>query len=210
MKIKVSDKIPPERPKKKRSKASKGSQWERDVARMLSQWWTKDDEEVRDDIFWRTGGSGGMATRRSQKGKTTSGQYGDIMATDPIGAPLIKALTIELKRGYSKANPLDVVDCGDKTPLVAGWIEQAKKAHQDSKSLSWIIIVKRDRREPFVILPDVYAIPVCVAPAHHTGHFLIEKVCKASFHFDGGHHGIVPLNLYLSLLDRKAIRDGVV
>ncbi len=59
----------------------KGSNFEREICKLLSLWWTNDK---RDDIFWRTSGSGARATTRSKTKQKTFGQYGDVQATDPI------------------------------------------------------------------------------------------------------------------------------
>jgi len=76
----------------------KGSSFERTICRELSKWWSFGQ---RDDIFWRTAGSGGMATNRGKQGLRTFGQAGDIQATDPAGQPLLSMFSFELKRGYT-------------------------------------------------------------------------------------------------------------
>jgi hypothetical protein len=134
-------------------RASKGSAFEREICKQLSQWWS--DDETRDDIFWRSSQSGGRATRRTKQGKTTYGSYGDIAAVDPIGDPLIKAFTIELKRGSSYGSPGDLLDhSGDctKHPWVK-CLQQAIRSHVEAGSRSWLLICKRDRKLPVVYLP---------------------------------------------------------
>jgi hypothetical protein len=139
----------------------KGSKFERDICKELSLWWSNG---LRDDIFWRTAGSGARAKVRGRKNKQTSGQHGDIGATDPIGAPLIDLITIELKRGYSKHTIADLLDKpknGGKQ-VYEEWIEQAVESHQHAKSMTWMIIVKRDRREALVIMPTSLAVSLHV------------------------------------------------
>lgn len=81
--------------KKRRSNSSaKGSGFERKLAVVFSEWWT---EGERDDVFWRTEGSGSRATSRAKRGKMTRFQYGDMTFTDPIGQPLIDAISFEFK-----------------------------------------------------------------------------------------------------------------
>jgi len=41
---------------------AKGGEFERDISRFLSRWWTYGE---RDDVFWRTSASGARATTRS-------------------------------------------------------------------------------------------------------------------------------------------------
>ncbi len=132
-------------------KAGKGSEFERELAKRLSLWWTNGE---RNDIFWRTSQSGGRATQRSKKGETTFGSYGDLTAVDPIGAPLLKMFTIELKRGSSHGSPGDLLDfkpVNGSHPWVA-CLMQAIKSHQESGSKAWLLIHKRDHRLPIVYL----------------------------------------------------------
>lgn len=78
---------------------AKGGDFEREVARELSLWFT---QKERDDIFYRSHGSGGRFSARYKTGKDTALQGGDITCSDPIGEPLIKAWNIECKTGYSR------------------------------------------------------------------------------------------------------------
>lgn len=129
----------------------KGPQFERDICRSLSLWWTGNR---RDDVFWRTHGSGARATARHKVGKRTRGQYGDICATDPIGTKLVDLFTFSLKRGYSKHTLQDLVDAAEGVVNHwENWIREAIDVHLQAGSLSWIIIAKRDRREPIIVVP---------------------------------------------------------
>ncbi len=126
----------------------KGSEFERWVCKRLSTWW----EPERSDIFWRTSNSGGRATTRNKTGLSTKGQHGDICATDPIGQPLIDAITFELKRGYSQFSIMDVIDKpAGKRPLYREWMDKISRTSQIAGTLGWVLIVKRDQREPLVI-----------------------------------------------------------
>lgn len=131
----------------------KGSQFERDICRRLSHWWS---ENTRDDLFWRTAGSGARATSRGKKGKTTYGQSGDLAATDPAGFPLINLLTIELKRGYSKDSIMDLFDRRQDAAIqcLECWIEQCRRSSSDAGTYSWLLIHQRDRRVPLVYFPS--------------------------------------------------------
>lgn len=83
---------------------AKGSDYERELCKRLSLWWTNDR---RDDIYWRTDGSGARATVRSKKKQKTANSYGDMSFLDPIGEPLINFALFEFKRGYSSSKNLD-------------------------------------------------------------------------------------------------------
>jgi len=136
------------------SKAKKGSSFERELAIKLSLWWTNGE---RSDVFWRTAGSGARARVRGKKGQQTQGQHGDIGATHPIGDPLTKVTIIEVKRGYSRATIQDLVDFpekGSKINTIYGeWFRKAKESQEQSGSISWMLIHKRDRREALVFMP---------------------------------------------------------
>lgn len=135
---------------------AKGSSFEREICRSLSLWWTKDDPEPSDAVFWRTSNSGGRATVRGKAGKRTRNHYGDIMAVDPVGQPLIDFITWEIKRGYSRCSLADLLDSPPKAAKQEWqkWIEQASKAADDAGALYWAIIARRDRREPILVLPE--------------------------------------------------------
>ena len=134
---------------------AKGSNFEREICKQLSLWWSK---SKRDDIFWRTAGSGAMAKTRSKSNKKTFGQCGDIQATDPIGQPLINVCSIELKRGYSKDTFFNLIekpkDAAEQT--YEKFINQAIIDHKNAGSLTWLLIVKRDRKESLVFMPQKF------------------------------------------------------
>jgi len=130
---------------------AKGSSFEREICKKLSLWWTYNK---RDDVFWRTAGSGAMAKTRSKANKKTFGQYGDIQATDPIGQPLIDMCSIELKRGYSKSSFADVIDKSAKAAVQTfeKFIAQAMEDAFNANSYSWLLITKRDRHETMIFM----------------------------------------------------------
>ncbi len=131
----------------------KGFAYEREICKLLSLWWTSDE---RDDVFWRTQGSGGRASSRSKAGKRTRGQYGDVCATDPIGQPLMDLFTVELKRGYSKDTIAAMLDHphSAKEQAYEGWIKKARKTYKAAGSRWWMLIHKRDLRNPTVWVPS--------------------------------------------------------
>lgn len=130
----------------------KGGEYERELCKELSMWWTYNS---RDDVFWRTSGSGARAKVRGRQGRATAGQHGDIGATDPIGAPLIDMFTIEIKRGYSEYTLQDILDRppGGGMQEWERWFAQALESWEQAGSYSWMLITRRDRRVPLVWLP---------------------------------------------------------
>lgn len=131
----------------------KGSTYERAICKHLSRWWT---HGKRDDIFWRTAGSGGRATARRKRGQSTAMQGSDVTATDPIGAPLIDVFSIELKRGYTRFTFQDTIDLlpNRKKPVLLQWVDQAERSSADSGSFAWLLIHKRTQRSDIVYIPS--------------------------------------------------------
>ena len=130
----------------------KGSEFEREICKALGRWWSGGE---RDDIFWRTAGSGGRATNRARKGKSTAGQYGDVSAVDSIGEPLLQVFAIELKRGYSRYSFADMFDA-QHNARQQKWDEfycQARDAAEVSGARYWMLIWRRDRRKALVFMP---------------------------------------------------------
>lgn len=161
-------------------RSSKGGHYEREIARRLSLWWT---DGARDDVFWRVGGSGGRAKGRGRKGVGTAGQHGDIAATDPIGAPLIDALTIEIKRGYSKNSFVDVIDRPVRQTrsqqIFDKWVQQIIESWEQSGSFSWLLITKRDGREPLVVFPHYLASLIdCTSWIHPNANLSVDILLK--------------------------------
>lgn len=133
-------------------RSSKGSRFEREFCKKLSTWWSGGEA---DDLFWRTSQSGGRATTRGKKGKTTRGHVGDICATDEAGAPLLRFLCFELKRGYNRHTLHDLIDkpAFSAEQEIEKWIVQARVARTLSGARYWAVVAQRDRREPLLIVP---------------------------------------------------------
>jgi len=138
-------------------KNNKGSGFERTVCKLLSLWWSKGETDA---IFWRTAGSGARATTRAKQGKKTYGSYGDIKAEDPIGEDLLKVFTFELKRGYNKFNNMDLLEKNlrkSSKQLYDKFIKSVIIDAQESGSLSWMLVVKKDRRDILAFFPFIIA-----------------------------------------------------
>lgn len=140
------------KPKRKGRGSHKGSAYERGVCKELSLWWTGGD---RDDVFWRSSTSGGRAKARARRGKDTFGHHGDIAATDPIGIPFINVVTCEFKRGYNRDTFVDILDRSPSGGIQQWerWVEEVYEAHTQAQSFAWLILQRRDQRQPFVYFP---------------------------------------------------------
>ncbi len=135
---------------------AKGSGFERSVCKQLSNWWSSGLEgKARDDIFWRSSQSGGRATQRAKQGKATFGAYGDIAAVDPVGQPLLRLVTIELKRGRSHGHPIDSIESKvtSKPKPFELAVAQASRSAELAKSVSWWLLCRPDRREAMLYMP---------------------------------------------------------
>jgi len=154
--------------KKRRKGQGKGSSFEREICKLLSRWWTNDK---RDDVFWRTDGSGARAKTRSKTNQSTFGQCGDIQASDPIGQPLIDLCTIELKRGYKNDTLMDLLDKTERMK-VQGFEDFILQARQDAKNADskfWVVITRRNQREALVTIPISF---YKVLREYHTKHLI--------------------------------------
>jgi len=129
---------------------AKGAQAERDVSRELSLWWSNGE---REDLIWRTAGSGARFTARSKQGKNTANSAGDFCFIDSIAKPLFDLLVIENKVGYtSTIDPLSQVD-GIKADVLDTWLKKAYLECQQTKRHYPIVIFKRNRKERCVLMP---------------------------------------------------------
>jgi hypothetical protein len=138
---------------KAKSKSAKGSSFERQICSQLSLWWsTGSPEGERDDVFYRTPGSGARATSRAKRRKSTSNQYGDICASDSSGDKLLSVFRFELKRGYSGFTFQDMLDTKGISQYQK-WIAQARESVSQSGSLYWMLIHRRDKRNTVAVLP---------------------------------------------------------
>lgn len=132
----------------------KGGPFEREVCRLLSNWWTDGDA---DDCFWRSSGSGARATSRGKKGKATTGHRGDITCASADAQPLTDLILFELKRGYSRHTIADLLDAPPKAKeqTYEGWFRKAELSAFAAQVPYWMVIVRRDRRETLCFFPDL-------------------------------------------------------
>lgn len=149
----------------------KGSDYEREVCRRLTYWWTGDKE--KDTLWWRTSQSGGRATFRSRKGKKVGKSHvGDITATEPEGRFWSELITTEIKRGYPNATLAQIFDLPFRVkgqqPLHE-FLSQTLNAQFRAGTPYWAIIHRRDQRDALIyfdsqLLLDLQAIEVLTQP----------------------------------------------
>lgn len=138
---------------------AKGANFERQIAKQLSLWYSKGK---RDDIFWRTAISGGRATTRMKQGKQTANSAGDLGFLHHSGKPFIDMCVVEIKRGYNskKTSPgaqisiLSLLDASSRKrePILFRWWDKAEAeriAHGRKYSL---LLFRRDRHNACICM----------------------------------------------------------
>lgn len=118
--------------------AAKGSAYERALCRSWGLFWS---EGKRDDLFWRTSGSGSRATNlRRLNRKLTKFQHGDMTFIHPDGRLLLEHFNFEFKR-YKRIEIHSVLyPTGPDNSLLAFWGQCVKDA---DKSGRWPILITR-------------------------------------------------------------------
>jgi len=131
------------------AKSQKGSQYERDISRQLSLWWSEGKE---DDWFWRTDTSGGRATTRAKSGKSTANAVGDLSARTEEGSLLLREYIIEVKRGYNDLEVLPLLDKNNNksNPFVVWWVKLIMEAVRTQRKP--LLIFKRDRAHACIVM----------------------------------------------------------
>ena len=120
---------------------SKGSKFERDVAKMLTKWISGSEKPY---YFWRSANSGGL-------GSTINPDItGDLIALRPEGFSITDRFSIELKAGYPSFNWFKFLKKKNKSnELLAFWEQAVKDAEKGSKKP--ILIYKQDR-QPIILV----------------------------------------------------------
>ena len=123
----------------------KGSQWERDVSRILTQWMSGQQEDL---WLWRSPGSGSMSAKTvSLSNKALSG---DIIALKPGALPLIETFSLELKNGYESACPFQTITKVKGNILLDFWTQCCRDAFNSDKLPMLIFKKKNVRGNPFL------------------------------------------------------------
>jgi len=120
----------------------KGASFERQICKLLDEWWGEKD------AFWRTPCSGARGT--------VSGvihHFGDITAPgNSTGTLLLDKVTIELKTGYGKMwGPLDLLEGSPKTFF--DFLEQAITDQKKAEREAFWLIFKRHLKKPYICMP---------------------------------------------------------
>lgn len=97
---------------------------------------------------------------RNRKGKKTKHHCGDVCAMDPDGFFLTDCFSFELKRGYNSLSLQDLLDTPEeikhaaKKSCLPNWFAQAERGREASGALYWLLVIRRDKRVPLVVMPS--------------------------------------------------------
>lgn len=157
----------------------KGQSFERDLCRKLSLWFSYGKD---DDLFWRSSQSGGRATVRRRKGKSTRGHCGDIAATDSEGEPFVKCVTVEAKVGYHHANVFDLFDKPGRCGKVwFDWMKQAVAAARNAGTPYYCVVhlrnKKGDSRAPLIAFPNTFVLRLRELGCEFPTGLVLERAC---------------------------------
>jgi len=185
----------------------KGGNFEREIAKELSLWYSKGK---RDDLIWRTHGSGGRATQRAKSDKDTKYQHGDLTFSDPCVKELFDVFNFELKTGYSRKTKkksgneritnwciLDLIDSKQKICVFEEMWRQAERDAKKSKRIP-ILIFRRPMKSPCIAMSTnvfiqtrMKAEPMCITEKkYHVLFVTLSNGKKTSL-------TIVPLSSFL-------------
>lgn len=136
---------------------TKGGGFEWDVARSLSLWLTKDED---DGQLVRSRSSGAWATQRRKRGKSgVKTQLGDLAAAGPDVAPLVakflRCFFVECKAYKGEPNLWALFRCDDedcKAKLVLWWIKASEQASAAS-ARSPLLIMRRNYQPTLIASP---------------------------------------------------------
>lgn len=196
----------------------KGNNFERDVCRRLSLWWTDGQD---DDCFWRN------KLRRTNKAYNAQMQEGDIIATKEIAIPFTERFCIECKSGYSlrkktkakrvippysikqhaktpvKNVPwdlLDLIDGNQKEPVIVKFWQQTITQSTLTKKIP-ILIFKRDFHTPVICIGEDLLTELNLPEGFDT--------IVLSLHYDGQVLRFMNLEAFLLIVPPQAFKDMI-
>ena len=135
----------------------KGGEFERWVCRMLTKWITGQEKP---ELFWRSATSGAKATMDARKGHKSK-MGGDLVSIDAQGQWFMDCFSLECKDRHDYGN-LDLLFI-DKGDFLKWWNQCQGDAGRVNKVP--MMIVKRYRRDPIVVLPQWMEMTAPISPA---------------------------------------------
>lgn len=136
------------------AKSSKGSKFEREIAKRLSIWITGNPET--EPLIWRNAGSGSVHTIGIKKrGIAQKNMAGDLIAIDPRANFLLDKISIECKNGYKSASIFSLFK-DSKSDILKKFWEQACRDAFEAEKIPWLIF-KPLGNQPLLGLPISFA-----------------------------------------------------
>lgn len=149
----------------------KGNKFESDIAKQLSLWISNNE---RDDLLFKTSGSGSRATHRMKNNQCTANSCGDLGYLDAVAEPYMKDYLFELKSGYTQKSKIvkdkksgklvirktgrhfslaDLLDGWSRgaKPLLVEWLDKAKKEAEQHDKKNFVIIYSRDYKDSCIV-----------------------------------------------------------
>jgi hypothetical protein len=143
-------------PKKIRKKRTclnpckKGGAWERAASVALSVWISKSFGDARDDLIWRSAGSGSRATKAKKTGKSRGSQAGDLVANDERAQKFLELFLVECK-SYANIRLEGLIWRSSAKPLNICFDAPIEQAREHAK---WpLLVLKQNQRTPILVLP---------------------------------------------------------
>ena len=148
----------------------RGGSFEREVARILSLWWSGGRS---DNVFYRSQSSGARATQRFKVKKETKFQCGDIAPSNSEGELLLSKWSIEVKTGYGSRRAikdenkktvkkvidrwdiLDILDSRQDNPILMTMWEQCKR-NAELSNRKPVLIFRRNNRQSCIVMETGY------------------------------------------------------
>jgi hypothetical protein len=183
---------------------AKGSDYEREIAKRISIWFS---EGERDDVFWRTSQSGGRATERYKRGSSTQNSDGDLSFIDESGACFIRYYLVEIKRGYNaQLDILNWID-GKSNPILFDWFTKSKREKRRANRKQVLIIFRRDKKRSVVAIDGDHFREL----QHHFG-LLSGSVIKLERNASNIRKQIalIPFDSFFNWYDPAIIKDGIL
>jgi len=131
-----------------------GSNYEREIARVLSKWISGKDDPL---ICWRNSGSGSVSTNERKKGKSGITLDGDFQCLNPVYQFMFDTFCFDSKC-YKDCNPYFINDKNMKSNSILNqWIKVCKEA---GKKIPVMLVKIRDRVTPeFICIPTSCCLP---------------------------------------------------
>lgn len=145
-----------------KSSAQKGGAYERELAKKLSLWISAG---VRDDLLWRSVGSGGHWTKISKKAQlvketqsesTFKDHAGDLTYIHKDGKPFIDAVGIESKRRNNPQTEKFLLNIASKKSLSEWWNTHLGICKNLDRAA---MLVSKENLHPAILVTDFHITP---------------------------------------------------